>query len=276
MTSAVVPRLATLVADDLRAQILRRRAPVSSLPRQSDLRAFYGVGPASIREALRMLEAEGLVTVRRGSNGGAAVHPPCDGPVAQRIGLALQACRADVDDLARSIQDVEGIVAAACAGDPARRTLVHLLTANLASAERAADDLREHARLARAFHRLLLDHTPARTTAMIRRSLAAVWAAQEVEPVVRPTWRYRVVAEHRLIVERLRAGDAVGAAGVARRHLAAAQQATLSDAGRQVVDASSMYASRAIRDHAVRRTLEDAPAEAARLVEPVRHACVWS
>jgi len=71
------PRLAEMVASALRDEILSGSLTEGdTLPRQEDLLADFQVSPPAVREALRILETEGLVSVRRGNVGGAVVHVP--------------------------------------------------------------------------------------------------------------------------------------------------------------------------------------------------------
>jgi DNA-binding FadR family transcriptional regulator len=69
-------RVAESVAAELRARILGQGGEDYQLPTQDQLMAEFGVSHPSIREAIRILETEGLVTVRRGKVGGAQVHRP--------------------------------------------------------------------------------------------------------------------------------------------------------------------------------------------------------
>ena len=77
-------RIAETVAATLRARILSDRAG-DRLPTQDQLVREFGVSYPSVREALRILETEGLVTVRRGS-----VGELCRGEVA--LGCIIVTC----------------------------------------------------------------------------------------------------------------------------------------------------------------------------------------
>ncbi|EUA49857.1 bacterial regulatory s, gntR family protein [Mycobacterium xenopi 3993] len=62
------PRIAEIVADELRRQIIDGElADGDLLPRQEVLVEQFNVSLVSLREALRILETEGLVSVRRGN-----------------------------------------------------------------------------------------------------------------------------------------------------------------------------------------------------------------
>ena len=66
-----------MVAGTLRRRILDGELEDGSwLPKQEDLIDEFGVSKPSMREAMRILETEGLLTVQRGNVGGAVVHTP--------------------------------------------------------------------------------------------------------------------------------------------------------------------------------------------------------
>src|ERR1700682_2895103 len=84
-------RPAEIVADELRRQIIDGELSDGDLlPRQELLVEQFNVSLVSLREALRILETEGLVSVQRGNRGGAAVHAPAKASAAYMIGLLLQ------------------------------------------------------------------------------------------------------------------------------------------------------------------------------------------
>jgi DNA-binding FadR family transcriptional regulator len=73
------------------------------------------VSRPSLREALRILESEGLITVRRGNLGGAVVHAPRVGNAAYSVGLVLQSKRVPMTDLRDAIKSIEPVGAGLCA-----------------------------------------------------------------------------------------------------------------------------------------------------------------
>src|SRR5438093_12964719 len=98
-----VPSAAELIAAHLRREIVRGElAEGSSLPPESKLLARFGVSGPTLRAAYRVLEAEGLISVRRGSRGGAQVHRPQVSVASRSVGVLLQMEGATLDDLFRA------------------------------------------------------------------------------------------------------------------------------------------------------------------------------
>src|SRR5436305_6464125 len=86
-----VPKTAELVARDLRTKIVRGELKDGdTLSAEGELVERYSVSRPTLREALRSLESEGLLTVTRGSRGGPRVHPPDPRLAARHLGLVLQ------------------------------------------------------------------------------------------------------------------------------------------------------------------------------------------
>src|SRR3546814_8534697 len=72
-----IPKTAELVADRIRRRIISGElGEGASLPPESQLLELFGVSRPTLREAIRILEAERLITVKRGSRSGARVSPP--------------------------------------------------------------------------------------------------------------------------------------------------------------------------------------------------------
>jgi len=118
-------RTAEIVADELRRQIIDGELSDGDLlPRQEVLVEQFRVSLVSLREALRILETEGLVSVRRGNRGGAVGHAPAKASAAYMLGLLLQSDTVPLSDLGAALQELEPM----CAVLAARRAdrVVHL------------------------------------------------------------------------------------------------------------------------------------------------------
>ena len=95
-----VPKTAELVARQIRNAIIRGElSDGDTLPAESHLITEFEVSRPTIREAVRILESEGLVTVARGARGGARISAPNYGMIERAAGITLQAQRVTVGDL---------------------------------------------------------------------------------------------------------------------------------------------------------------------------------
>src|SRR4051794_8202475 len=110
-------RTAEIVADELRRQIIDGELSDGDLlPRQELLVEQFNVSLVSLREALRILETEGLVSVRRGNRGGAVVHAPGKGSAAYMLGLLLQSDYVPLADLGTALQELGTVCGQTAAG----------------------------------------------------------------------------------------------------------------------------------------------------------------
>ncbi|HEX7096841.1 MAG TPA: FCD domain-containing protein [Acidimicrobiales bacterium] len=222
------PRLAEAVADSLRARILAHEFEDGDyLPKQEDLVREYRVSLPSVREALRVLETEGLVTVQRGKVGGSIVHVPRPGKVAYMLGLVLESRNVALDDIVFAMSSIEPLCARACASRPdRRRTVVPPLRAILKKSEAVVDDPAEYASLARQFHEEIVATCGNETFIVLAGALESLWTAQVraagdsvgLGAFAERETREQSVREHRELINRIAAGDADGAERVAREH----------------------------------------------------------
>ena len=110
-------RVGELVADTLRNRILSGTvASGERLPPAEEILKEFRVGLPSVREAMRILEVEGLVTVHRGNVGGATVHLPNEGRVAYMMAMVLESQRIQQSEVATALLCLEPICAEMCAG----------------------------------------------------------------------------------------------------------------------------------------------------------------
>lgn len=115
------------VAEQLRRHIaLRLLPPGESLPSERDLAQTFGVGRATVQQALKILQDDGIVEVKRGRTGGTFVLEPHEaGTMPEGLTRRLGE---EMDRLEEAL---------------AFRTTVEPATAALAAASRDADDLTE-------------------------------------------------------------------------------------------------------------------------------------
>jgi GntR family transcriptional repressor for pyruvate dehydrogenase complex len=99
-------KTAEVVAAQLRRQIVTGRLkPGDRLRPEVELQEEFGISRPTMREALRLLEAESLIAISRGKHGGARVRDVDVGSVSRQVGVLLQLQSTTLEDvwLARTI-----------------------------------------------------------------------------------------------------------------------------------------------------------------------------
>jgi GntR family transcriptional regulator, transcriptional repressor for pyruvate dehydrogenase complex len=247
------PKLAELVANVLRQRILDGELVDGQLlPNQDSFVSEFGVSRPSMREALRILEAEGLITVRRGNIGGAVVHRPQARHVAYTLALVLEARGVTLSDVGGALQLLEGTSAGLCARreDRAKAVVPVLREAN-ERARASVEDWLEYVKATSDFHRALIEHSGNETINLLVGSLEATWlthvrswAESTTEAGSNPDLQYRLngVDAHDRITDLIESGDVAGATALAESHFDPEQfYLTPADADR-TIDSSTMRA----------------------------------
>ena len=226
------PSVAEMVADAIRARIVAGTLPDGSmLPKQDQLISEFQVSRPSFREALRILESEGLISVRRGNVGGAQVHAPTPENAARTLGLVLQAQDVALDDLAAALAVIEPICAAHCAQRSDRNvTLVpQLRELNIRCRATELHDKAAAALIFQQFHHAIIDGCGNATLVIVIGALERLWSlhkkawadyADATGSAPIPHLRESVVAAHEEITDAIEAGDASRAQHLAAAHLA--------------------------------------------------------
>lgn len=224
-------RLSDVVASRIRQQIMSGElADGERLPRLEVLLDRFGVSAPSMREALRVLEAEGLLAVRRGSTGGSVVTVPNARTAAYTMALILGAHGTRKGDVAQAITTLEPVCARLCALRSDRGSeVVPILRALNASARKLADgDEVAYNDEMLQFHREVVRRCGNDTLALVNRALGHIWAPEVrnwmIGSVVHgryPTVQGRLaeVQHHERVTDLIEAGDAVGAASALTAHL---------------------------------------------------------
>jgi GntR family transcriptional regulator, transcriptional repressor for pyruvate dehydrogenase complex len=229
------PRVADIVASRLRDDILSGRLTEGDvLPSQETLFQEFGVSPPALREAIHMLESDGLVSVRRGNVGGAVVHLPSAERTAQMIGMVLQSRAATPADVSGALLYLEPICAGMCAAREDRLTkVVPYLEAEIQVQTEQFDDVSQYVPNARRFHEAIVSRCGNEPMILLVGSLELIWSAHESsvwsddgQPMSRKT-RRAALRDHQRLAEAIRDGNRDRAVRVAQDHLSTARSSTL-------------------------------------------------
>jgi DNA-binding FadR family transcriptional regulator len=229
-----IPKAAELIAAHLRRRIVRRELDEGeSLPSEAELITEFDVSRPTLREAYRILESEGLITVRRGARGGARVHMPSADVAARYAATVLQANGALLSD----VYEARSIIEAPAAGMLAVRRSAEDIAKLRAVNEETPDGggnlvtvLEAHHR----FHNAVTDLAGNMTISLLARMIDAILDAADFQHVearladeseMRSSKRAQ--RTHVKFVELVEQGDAAGAEKLWHKHL--------QDAGRLVL-----------------------------------------
>jgi DNA-binding FadR family transcriptional regulator len=236
------PKTGELIASHIRRQIVRGELrPGETLPAESLLMEQYGVSRPTLREAFRILETETLISVRRGSRGGAQVVAPDASVAARYVGLLLQMQGVTINDvyearmiseppcarllaLHRTDEDIEKLT-----------QIVDELKAEVAAKKPFIPDPILWSRLTYRFHQLILEGCGNKTMAIQGAVLQDIIATHLRTKIARrddfdsDESFQRVIRSYTKFITLVRAGNAAGAEKHWRSHMENAAPYLLKD-----------------------------------------------
>lgn len=229
LSAVHLPKMADIVAADLRRQIIDGELNEDDpLPPEDQLMEHAGVARTTVREALRILESEGLLVVRRGARGGARIRTPSVSNVARYIGLVLQCEGATLRDVYDARLMLEAPAAGMLANAEDRSEIVAALRDALANEERVLDNPVELSHAYGRFHQLLVQLPGSQTfevlTAVSNRIIQAQADRYMSSRSAESERKLATDAAHRAherFVDLIAAGAAQDAEELWRKHLAA-------------------------------------------------------
>ena len=225
------PKLATTVADHIVADIIERGWPIGEvLGSEPELLERYGVSRAVFREAVRLVEHQQIVTMRRGPGGGLVISSPGRDAIADALQLTLYRTGARFDEVfeAREIIELLAVKIVASLPEEARARAVEAVRA-----EPVRHDHRSfHVGLARATQNPALElfvELLARVTHLYLSDRELVTSATVSD----------AMHAHDVILDAISRGDVAAASRRMARHLEA-ERAFLQEhhTARQLVDPS--------------------------------------
>ena len=200
-------------------------APGERLPNERALGVAFGVSRTTLREALRALEAQGVIEIRTGSRGGAFVAEPSSELVAAALGALLRFRAATARELAefRIPFEAENAAWAARRADPAALAELEHIVGDVDArardkgvgwAEVAALEVRFHDAVARATG----NSVRAAIMSAILDALERAFTAVPVPPD--SPLRRELARELHEIMTAIHAGDDAAAGEAMRAHVA--------------------------------------------------------
>jgi DNA-binding FadR family transcriptional regulator len=238
-----------LIADELRMLIASGElSDGETLGREPELIDRFGVSRPSLREALRILEAEGLITVVRGMYGRVIVHRPNERMTARTAALVLHSRNVSIADVIEAYSLLEPLAARAIAGMRGRRTVIAELRPLIEEQEVAIDDPEAFLAANARFHRRLVALAGNKTLSIVAEMLNEVvtravttLTRAAVDTVgSRPT-RRRAIRSQRRLLDLLEAGVPSAAEEYWRAHMAAVGKLMLGQEASALVDLVPHY-----------------------------------
>lgn len=233
-----VPKTAELVANSIRRRIIQGElSEGDTLPPEAQLMEQFGISRPSLREAFRILEAERLITVKRGSRSGALVSLPKVESVSRYASYYLQAAGVLVRDIYEARLALEPYVVRKLANAPSKPAIARLReeAARLAGFYES-DNEREYMIASAHFHSVLMEVGGNATLHFLTRVLEDVIAQyqkrfvqSEAAAFERKRGREMGVKSITKLIDLIAAGDADGAEQHWTLHLTNTNKAWGSD-----------------------------------------------
>ena len=220
-----VPKASDVLASDLRERILSGEFPAgTSLPPERDMVTQTQMSRTTVREALRILEVQGLVRIRTGRSGGAFVQRLDGDSVANSVSLLIRGRQIRMAALLEAREGIEPVCARLAAQYRTDADLERLAEANAAIA--AAGPLEDflqanvdwHVAVAAASHNELL-------TGFMAALSRAIYASTDNRGFVDAEVRRTAIRAHVKITEAIRAQDMDAALRRMTRHVHSYAQA---------------------------------------------------
>jgi DNA-binding FadR family transcriptional regulator len=221
-----VPHAADVLAAELRERILMGTLrPGLTLPAERQLATDTGMSRPTVREAIRLLQAQGLVEVRRGRDGGAVVLELDGRTVVDSVEMLIRGRRVRMESLLETRAAIEPQCATLAA---LRRTDDDLAALDAANAdlEAAEADLPEFLAANVRWHLAVAEASRNELLSAFMRSLSQpLYRSTDDAEFVDVEVRRATLIAHRRVTDAIRAGDAAAAGRRMGSHVSAYSEA---------------------------------------------------
>jgi DNA-binding FadR family transcriptional regulator len=231
------------VADDLRNLIMSGElSEGDSLGNEAELIDRFGVSRPSLREGLRILETEGLISVVRGVHGGVVAHRPDHRQTARTAALVLQTRNVSLADVFEARTIIEPSAAKLVASSRSRKRSAERLRTLIAEEEASLDDPVDFGLANARFHEELVAMAGNQTLTIVAEMLNEVVAravtavSQAGEGSGSAGTRRRGVRSQGKLADLIEAGDADAAEEHWRTHMTVVGKVVLGQKAKTVVE----------------------------------------
>jgi GntR family transcriptional repressor for pyruvate dehydrogenase complex len=198
-----------IVAQVREALFAKELRPGDFLGTEKHLAARFGVSRIVARDALRTLEAQGIVDIKVGSGGGARISQGNTRLFAEALAVQLDLAGVTVGEIMDAQRAIEGLAAELAAINSTAEDHARLRELNT-EAERRIDDVAAYTRLGREFHLAVAEASHNRVLVVQLISLQHVsWPAQSLS--LAPEVARRILTVHQELAALIAMRDAAGA-----------------------------------------------------------------
>jgi DNA-binding FadR family transcriptional regulator len=213
------PKRAELIAHDLADYIVDSGfAPGTSLPPEHEMIESLGVGRTTVREALRLLETRGVLTIKSGPGGGPVVRRPKPDDLAESLTLILQFEEATLLEIVEARKWLEPAICRLAATKITSKQVQQLRDINAEIAENPEDQDLLVARN-RDFHTLIAQVGGNVVLRIFLESIASLVDGKALGIEYGPRQAEGIAVAHEPIIEALAAGDSAAAGIAMNEHL---------------------------------------------------------
>jgi GntR family transcriptional regulator, transcriptional repressor for pyruvate dehydrogenase complex len=188
------------------------------LPLEAEMVEQYRVSRESLREALRLLEAQGIVTIRRGPGGGPVVGTASSMNLARTMTLYFQLAGATYEELLEAWRMLEPLAAELAAKNPDRELLERTLSPHLVHFDDDGDVAAYQAH-SNGLHFSVIDLAANQVLALVVGAIGDI-VRTHVIPRIDPFQLRRLIDDdHAAVAEAVIAGDADRARAAMLAHI---------------------------------------------------------
>ena len=240
-----IPRAAELVATDVRTRIVAGElVPGQRLGSAADLQTHFGVSGPTLREALRILEAESLIEIVRGRNGGVTIRRPGEEHVLRGLAMVLQGRSVTWSDVHGARAIIEPSAIHHLAGTKNRRAAVKRLRAIVDAETACVENSAEFAAVSVSFHQELVVESGNQTLALFTDILkelirAAAPSGPALAAASSLAIRRGMISSHLKVLDLIESGDGLAAEEFWREHLRAVHRFVLASRAKGLVVGAS-------------------------------------